>query len=440
MERREFNFSWLASGALVNLSSQLVILTLNFIQGILLARLIGAEGCGAVSLITVGFLFPTTILALSLGIAAQRALSREHEKADSIVSFLVVYSLCVGLLLAMAFHIFSGPLSESLIYKSAHAEKLFVLAIPMLPALMLNMFLPRILVSADKVAKKNLIQLLRILVYIGFTVLLAGWFHGGVNGAVLALMIATFFESGAQLIIVFQIYRFSWNWDGNLIRSMFHFGIRYHGTSVLTLVFKRVEYFFLSYFLGVASVGIYSVANAFIDCLLTVARALQDVAVTAFSANTAQKTALMAARLSRFLLIFSLPLVIVAGLVVPWIIPTFYGPSFSPAIYPFLILLFVVLMFGPGPYLTTYVSIDQPGVGAMTTVIVTAANIFLTVLLIPRFGLSGNALATVLSYGVNVILGLFLFRRISGLPIKNALLLTREDVEKVRDYFRHRFA
>lgn len=419
------------SGASINLSSQMIVMGLNFLQGILLARLIGAEGCGAVSLITVSFVFSTTLLSFSLGMAAQRFLPKRREQADAIYSFMVVYCVIVGVVLVSAFAFFHRFLSRHLFSGIESADQLFLLAIPMLPAFMLNTFLPRALISADRVVPKNMVQVARVLVYMALTWFLVVVQKFGTSGAVLALTLATVFEAVAQMVLLFRGHRFTWKWDRPLIKEMFHFGLHYHGTSVMTLVFKRLEYFFITYFLGVRAVGIYSVANSLIEFLLTVARSMQDLVVTAFSANNPQKTAQMAARLSGGLLFLSVPLVCIAALVGPWIIPVFYGPAFVPAIAPFLVLLVVVLMFGPGPYLTTYVSIDRPGTGALTTVAVTCLNIALTLWLLPRYGLAGNATATVLSYGLNVALGLFLFQKYSGFSWKDALIVSSDDRAKV---------
>lgn len=428
-EPKEFNLSWIMSGAAVNLSSQVVIMGLNFLQGIFLARLIGAEGCGAVSLITVSFIFPTTLFSFSLGMAAQRFLPKRPDQADAIHSFMVVYSLSVGALLLTAFYLLRGILSH-LVFSGSEGEHFFLLALPMLPAFVLNTFLPRALISSDKVVSKNMVQVARVVVYMGLTWFLVVVQKKGTAGAVTALTLATVFEALSQLAMLFRGRRFTWIWDRSLIKDMFHFGLNYHGTSVLTLVFKRIEYFFISYFMGVGAVGVYSVANSLIEFLLTVARSMQDLIITAFSANDAKKTANMAARLSRCLLLGSVPMVLVAAFLGPWVIPAFYGAAFHGAIVPFWILLLNVLMFGPGPYLTTYVSIDHPGIGALTTVAVTALNVVFTVVLIPLWGLSGNATATIIGYGLNVLLGLGLFQKYSGLSWKTAVVPQREDIQK----------
>lgn len=59
-------------------------------------------------------------------------------------------------------------------------------------------------------------------------------------------------------------------------------------------------------------------------------------------------------------------------------------------------------------------------------------NIILNIILIPRFGNKGAAIASVFSYGVAAFLYIMYFRRLTGTKLTDMLMINREDIYRIR--------
>jgi Na+-driven multidrug efflux pump len=67
-------------------------------------------------------------------------------------------------------------------------------------------------------------------------------------------------------------------------------------------------------------------------------------------------------------------------------------------------------------------------VNAVAAVTALVVNVGLNVWLIPRWGIRGSALSSVVSYGLAASILLVMFHRESGLPYRAVLLLRRDDL------------
>lgn len=443
MSHKLFDMQWVVRGAFSNFSTQLLGMFLTFGQGVLIARLVGTQGKGAIALLVAAVLVPVALTSAGLGTSAQYHLASRKGDAKTIVSVVTLYALLVGGLLAWAVHHFNVPFIRWFLKDVANAGEFLPLAAPLVLTQMLDASLSQLLVSANRVRIRNIIQVVEACLGIVFIGCFVVWLHGGIHGAILAMTASSFVSAFLKGMVAIRQYGFTFRWDLVTLGQLFRYGIYNHGSNLLVFVFKRAEYFFLAYFLNVSAVGIYSVATSFVGLLLTVARSLQEVAMSAFAANHPVEAGKIVAKFSRVLLTGSIVMLIPAGMLGSYLIPHIYGSPFASAVLPYWILLLTLLCWGPGPYLTTYVvGIGHAAVGMKSTLAITILNVVLTVLLIPRFGLAGNAVATVAGYGLNVILGLILFRKFSGLPFREALLVSREDFGNIRqlvaDFFKEK--
>ena len=74
----------------------------------------------------------------------------------------------------------------------------------------------------------------------------------------------------------------------------------------------------------------------------------------------------------------------------------------------------------------------NPGVNSIVSLAALGANIALNLVWIPRFGASGASLASTVSYTSLSVLLLVVYRRTTGVPWRDLLLLQREDALRLR--------
>ena len=127
------------------------------------------------------------------------------------------------------------------------------------------------------------------------------------------------------------------------------------------------------------------------------------------------------------------------ALVGEWLIVTLFGAAYQPA-YPALLALL------PGLFGLCYASIlrldllgkNRPGAVSLMMGVGAAANLILNVVLIPRFGIAGAALASSIAYlGVTVAM-LVLYCRLSGVPLLRTLFVLPGDLLPLRQMLQRR--
>jgi O-antigen/teichoic acid export membrane protein len=93
-------------------------------------------------------------------------------------------------------------------------------------------------------------------------------------------------------------------------------------------------------------------------------------------------------------------------------------------------VLILAVAYGVGNDLAARGRVDiNLGVAAA----VVAVNIVLNLALIPRYGVDGAAMAATFSYGLNLIIGLVIYRRITGNRWYTLMVFQRRDFEILRE-------
>ena len=121
----------------------------------------------------------------------------------------------------------------------------------------------------------------------------------------------------------------------------------------------------------------------------------------------------------------------------PLALRVLFGERSAGSVAPMLILLPGVVMMGLYLLLTrNFTSRNRQQTNIVAAVVAVFANVGLNLVLIPRLGISGAALASVGSYGLAGVILLVMFRRDAGLRYRDVLLLTRADVRDLVARFR----
>ncbi|MBF6591509.1 MAG: O-antigen ligase family protein, partial [Ktedonobacterales bacterium] len=135
-------------------------------------------------------------------------------------------------------------------------------------------------------------------------------------------------------------------------------------------------------------------------------------------------------RMVLFVAICSMSVIIAARLL---LVP-FFASSYLPALTPLWLLLPSV--FGFTVYKTLYgylLGRGKPTVGVFSAGSALLVTIALDLLLIPRLGIAGAAIASSVAYCVNGLIVLIVFSRASGIALADALVVRRSDLVELRD-------
>ncbi len=225
----------------------------------------------------------------------------------------------------------------------------------------------------------------------------------------------------------------------NMQKDLLDFGFRGYLDTLFQKLLLRIDFIFVSAFIGNEALGYYSMATAAAEIILTIPNAL-IVPLFSFLLRTAaddkNTVTPIVLRLLITVMLISAALFALLGKVLIYIL---FGEAFLPAYEPLLILL-------PGIVFLSYVSLirldllghDKPGAISVISGVSVVLNIALNLLLIPHFGITGVAAASSIAYLFGAIGLYFLHSRISGLTAKETLILRRSDLALVANYVKRK--
>jgi lipopolysaccharide/colanic/teichoic acid biosynthesis glycosyltransferase len=184
-----------------------------------------------------------------------------------------------------------------------------------------------------------------------------------------------------------------------MARRIYMFGARGQLGSLLTLLNLRFDFVFLAALAGPATLGIYAVASKYAEVL----RLLPIAAYWVLYPRFARSEAAVAAASSRRLMpragaitaVTSLPLAMAAGVAVP----ALFGETFRAAVLPAQILLVGLAAEGVAGVATAFLyGRGRPGLNSLAAGSGVLVTVVLDVILIPRFGAVGAAIASSAAY------------------------------------------
>jgi len=383
------------------LITQMACLCLTVITTAVIARWLGPEGKGIIEL---ALLLPGMLsLFLSGGIgmanvyfAGTRRLDvptlTENSAKFAIVST-ILGVLIVGILVASGWLFVLVP---------GISIWLILLAMGGLPFRVLSGYLSGILLGLQRIITVNLINLVQGMLTLVFTILLVIGLRVGLSGPILSSLGAGM----AGLIILIIILRraggvFRPHRNPSATHSILSFGLKGHIGNVLQFFNYRLDMFFVNYFLGSASVGIYGVSVAFAEILWYFPHAIGFVI---FPKATATKPEVMRAFTPKvFWIALGVTVLGAIGLVVlgKSLIRLIYSMNFVGAYLPMLVLLPGVVLLGGAKVLTNEIAgWGYPQYNSFNSGVALILTVILDLILIPRFGILGAALASSICYTV----------------------------------------
>jgi O-antigen/teichoic acid export membrane protein len=191
-------------------------------------------------------------------------------------------------------------------------------------------------------------------------------------------------------------------------------------TNVISLLNYRVNLFLVERLDGLAAAGIYSVAVTVAELLWLVSSAVTTAVygrIGAADKAAAASSTLQAVRWGALGVLLASPLLLVVAW---WAFPAVLGEAYRPAWWYLLLLLPGTLAYSSASGISAYFTNQrgQPWLAGGIALTSMLLNLGLSWWWIPLWGAAGAAVATSVSYGVAIVLGIILFLRLSGLPAR----------------------
>jgi O-antigen/teichoic acid export membrane protein len=398
---------------------------------ILIARGLGPEGRGMYAYPTVLAGLLMTILHLSLGQANVHVFSRDNSALPDLAansSFMALVASGVGLVVVLLLIVFR-PAGMANVPSS-----ILLIALGVVPFTLHQTYMTGLLQLAHRITATNRVALIAAVTQILAVGLL---FVAGRLTVLAVVMVASGVGILQWVLTTGALRRFADltpRYLPGLFRRSLQFGVRMHIGMVMVSLQLRADVLLLQQLSGFEAVGLYTLAVTIAESLWM----LTDSVAVAYLPHQAETSGLRAGRITLQACKLNLYVAFLTAtglaLVCFPLVRLAYGKAFLPSVPALLCLLPGVALYSTqracGAYL---LRLNHPLRMSAILSVAVILNLGLNLLWIPRWGITGAALASTVSYCLSSALFLTWTIRLSGVGAREAFILSWEEVRTIRD-------
>ena len=391
---------------------------LTLVIVLVIARYLGAEKVGTVSLV----ILAVSILQLIGNFVGGGALIYLAPRSSMLK--LIIPSYLWAALTSVA-----GTLIMRLFHAVPGGYSVHVLLLSFILSLATANFMA--LMSRERIRAYNIISLLQVvMLFCALALFLLAFRYREVMAYIYGLYISYLFAFFAGFILIFPyLLEKKEGKQEHLLREMFRYGTVMQLGNIFQFLNYRASFYFIEYFISRAAVGVYNVGIQLSESIWLISKSIHLVQ---FARISNEQDGYHAARLTLGLvkISFLLTLVCIAALIgILWLcFPIVFKPEFAGIKPVMLVMATGILTFSVSIILSPYFSgMGKPVHNTISAAIGLVFTISATVLLIPRLGLPGAALAASLAYTASTVYQFVVFVRITHVRAKD-FLLTGKDI------------
>lgn len=393
--------------------TQLLALLLATLNAAVIARILGPSGKGILALTV---LVPNVFaLFLSGGISVANVYYTGQKRFDlptlsANATAFTVMATALGVVIAALLY------ASGLMAKLLPGVPLNLLALSMLglPFSLLNNYFVSLLQGRQLITRINLVSLLQRASTVALSLLLVAVLGWGLTGAVLAVLASSVVSVAVLGAMLRRLGARFWpRWNRLVIKTTLKFGLRGYVANVLQFFNYRLDLFLVNYFLGPSSTGIYTVAVAMAEMLWYLPNAVGFVIFPKAANTAAEAMNRFTPRVFRLTLAVTAAGAVALAIIGMPFIEIVYSPAFASAYGPMLALLPGVVLLGGGKVLTNEIAgRGFPQYNSIASGVSLVLTVGLDLLLIPRLGVLGAAIASSIAYVAIFMLALVFYRSV----------------------------
>ncbi|MET3037943.1 polysaccharide biosynthesis C-terminal domain-containing protein [Chryseobacterium sp. NRRL B-14859] len=401
--------------------SRFLILILSFGLVIYSTNMWGSEGKGTISIVIANVAAVSFFSSIFSGSSTSYFASR--FKIEQILLYAYGWSLLIGILIPFLFSIASIQ-SEYFFY---------LIGISVFSSLLstnINLF-----IGTQNIKRFNIYTVLQQLVHLIFIGILVYVFNQkdvsvyflAQIGCLALLFLISFF----QIIGKCRISEISFS--GTVARDMFEYGWKTQLSAFIQFLNYRLSFYFLEYFDGISSVGIFSIGVTFSEAIWTITRSIAVVLYSDVVNSKSREESVLKTK-SSLKLTFLLMLVFLAGII---IIPSpvyelIFGKEFRDTKLIMLLLSPGIFAIAVSDMVGYYFSgIKELKILNIKSIVGLLVTIGFSWVAIPKWGIWGACFATTFSYLISAALLFRKFYRSTEFQWKD-YMVTKEEIRVLK--------
>jgi len=393
--------------------------------GILLARTLGAEGKGAVSVVQTITGVVCMLGALGMPNAIMWLAAKGRATARGSLALASVFAAAAtGLIGGLA--IIVGP-EAAAARLGLDSGLLLVLAVVAIVPSMISLFTAFYLLGRGSIRVNSMIDVASPAIQLLVMAALALSGRLTVLGAVLVWLIGNVLVAALRAVFALRATATGGLGAAGIWRAGRAFALKSWLGDAVTLLSLRQDLLILAALAGTREVGIYSIAVTAAELAWYVPNALQTVATVKFAAG-GESTELVE-RMNRSIWPFTLVCAAAIFVLAAPLIPLVYGGQFQASVLPLAALLPGIVVMSMSTSLSAWLTgRGHPQEPALANVANMGVNLVANFILIPRLGAAGAALASTISYTVASSVIVWRFRARTGARIVDILVPRSADL------------
>jgi O-antigen/teichoic acid export membrane protein len=407
-------------------ATRIIWATMGVVSGVILARWLGPYNRGVLALV---LLVPSTILTLTkLGVSQATVyyINRKEASVDRVASNSVILALGLGALSAVIVWLLRDNLLSPVLKDVPTWALAFALA--RVPLLLLDNYLFSVLQATGQFRIYNTRLLISEALRLVLVAVFVMWLNLGLFAAVAIYTLVSILNMSWLLYTMGHTVRFSFRVDPALMSHMLSFGVRSYMQVVTAHLLLRIDVYMVQSMLGTVQTAYYSLALHFTETILEIPQAVGLVLYPRLASLPEEEIQRLTAQTCRRTLMMTIPVAFAAALFGPYLITWWYGKAFAPAGAPLpwaavgaaAMSVFVMLT-------RSFTARGKQRVNTTAGVVALIVNVALNFYLIPRYGITGSALATAIAYTTACMILIASFCAESGLPWTSVLIPRRDD-------------
>jgi O-antigen/teichoic acid export membrane protein len=214
-----------------------------------------------------------------------------------------------------------------------------------------------------------------------------------------------------------------------ILIELFSFSFLIYLTNLLAFFTYKVDIWFLEFYKGSSSVGVYSLSVMFAQIVWLIPNAISSIHLAEIVSNKTDhqiKITLLSLKISFY---SALLIGILIYLFSYFFIVSIFGEKFNNVPNIILILFIGVIPFSSMPIISSYLAgVNNYKNNFIISFVVCFITFLLDIFLIPIYGLNGAAIASSISYILGAVLLTSYFLKITNLKLKYLYSLTFSDI------------
>ncbi|GAC1683915.1 MAG: hypothetical protein PVS2B2_23030 [Candidatus Acidiferrum sp.] len=203
--------------------------------------------------------------------------------------------------------------------------------------------------------------------------------------------------------------------------------------SVAGFLSYRLDVFVVNYFLDPTQVGLYTLGVVISEALWQIPQAVAIALFPRTARTIGQETEQFTCFVMRQVLLWSCLLGLFVALLSPIVIPLIFGVSFAPSVAVIWWILPGTIMLASGKVMSAVITgRGKPEFNSMVAIVGGILTLVLDLLLIPRMGIRGAALASSITYALGAVLTGVGLRRLLQVSWKALFLPSSFDLAAYR--------